>query len=119
MYTVKQLSDLAGITLTTKRVERAAEAAGTTAAAAITEKTRAILTRRVIPLPPPAPVADMLYIAVDGTGVPMTPAETTGRAGKYPDGRARTREAKLAALFTQTGPGPDGRPVRDPDSTSY
>jgi hypothetical protein len=103
----------------TKRVERAAEAAGTTAAAAITEKAQAILTRRVIPLPPPAPVADMLYIAVDGTGVPMTTAETTGRAGKYPDGRARTREAKLAALFTQTGPGPDGKPVRDPDSTSY
>jgi hypothetical protein len=113
------LADLAGLTLSTKRVERSAEAAGTTAAAAITEKAQAILTRRVIPLPPPAPVADMLYLAVDGTGVPMTAAETAGRVGKYPDGRARTREAKLAALFTQTGLDPDGRPVRDPDSTSY
>jgi hypothetical protein len=113
------LSDLAGITLTTKRVERAAEAAGTAAATAITEKTQAILTRQLIPLPPAAPVADKLYIAVDGTGVPMTPTETTGRAGKHPDGRARTREAKLAALFTQTRLDVDGKPIRDPDSTSY
>jgi hypothetical protein len=37
----------------------------------------------------------MLYIAVEGTGVPMVPAETEGSAGK-----ARTREVKLACLFT-------------------
>ena len=35
------------------------------------------------------------------------------------DGRARTREVKLACLFTQTKIDTDGRPVRDPDSTSY
>jgi hypothetical protein len=46
------LTDLAGITLSTKRVERAAEADGTTAAVAISEHAEAILTRRVIPLPP-------------------------------------------------------------------
>jgi hypothetical protein len=113
------LTDLAGITLTTKRVERSAEAAGTAAAQTLTEQTKAILTRRVIPLPPPGPVPDMLYLAVDGTGVPMTPAETAGRAGKGPDGRARTREAKLACLFTQTHTDEHGRPVRDVDSTSY
>jgi hypothetical protein len=56
---------------------------------------------------------------VDGTGLPMRASETTGRAGKGTDGRARTREAKLAALFTQTRTSDDGRPVRDPDSTSY
>jgi hypothetical protein len=61
----------------------------------------------------------MLYIAVDGTGVPMVPAAVTGRAGKAPDGRARTREVKLACLFTQTTVDEAGRPVRDPDSTSY
>ena len=32
---------------------------------------------------------------------------------------ARTREVKLACLFTQTSVDTDGRPVRDPDSTSY
>jgi hypothetical protein len=113
------LGDLAGLTLTTKRVERAAEADGTAAAAAITEQTHAILTRRVIPLPPPAPVPDMLYLAVDGTGIPMRASETTGRPGKGPDGRARTREAKLAAVFTQTRTDDDGHPIRDKDSTSY
>jgi len=49
----------------------------------------------------------------------MVPAATNGRAGKTPDGRARTREAKLAAVVTQTKIDTDGRPVRDPDSTSY
>jgi hypothetical protein len=79
----------------------------------------AISSRQVVPLPPPAPLPDMLYIAVDGTGVPMVAAETEGRPGKGPDGRARTREVKLACLFTQATPGGDGRPVRDPGSSSY
>jgi len=113
------LTELAGITLDTKRVERAAEADGTKAAAALAEQTQAILTRQVVALPPAEPVPDMLYVAMDGTGVPMTPAETAGRSGKSPDGRARTREAKLAALFTQTRTDQDGYPVRDPGSCSY
>jgi hypothetical protein len=85
----------------------------------LAEQTQAILTHRVIPLPPTGPIPDMLYLAVDGTGVPMTPAETAGRPGKHPDGRARTREAKLACLFTQTHTDEHDRPVRDADSTSY
>jgi hypothetical protein len=113
------LTDLAGITLTTKRVERAAEATGAAATAEQAARTRAILTGRVVPLPPPGPRPDTLYLAVDGTGLPMRASETTGRTGKGPDGRARTREAKLAALFTQTTTDDDGYPIRDPDSTSY
>jgi hypothetical protein len=113
------LAELAGITLTTKRVERAAEADGTRAAAAQAEHARAILTGRLSPLPPAGPAPHKLYLAIDRTGVPMTPAETRGRAGNSEDGRARTREAKLAALFTQTRTDENGRPVRDPDSTSY
>ena len=62
----------------------------------------------------------MLYIAVDGTGVPDGgSAETQGRAGKADDGQARTREVKLACLFTQTTVDDDGHPVRDPRSSSY
>jgi hypothetical protein len=117
------LADLAGITLSTKRVERSSEATGAAATAVQAEQTRAILAGRLVPLPPPpAPdgtVPDILYLAVDGTGLPMRASETTGRAGKSPDGRARTREAKLAAVFTQTRTSDDGHPVRDPDSTSY
>ncbi|WP_427005522.1 ISKra4 family transposase [Pseudarthrobacter sp. H2] len=114
------IKDLPGITLSTKRVERAAEAAGAQATAALHSDTEAVLTGQVVPLPPvPEPEPEILYIAVDGTGVPMTTAETAGRAGKGPDGRARTREAKPACLFTQTGLDADGRPVRDADSTSH
>jgi len=113
------LAELAGIGLTTKRVERSAEATGAAVTAAISAGTDAIRSRQVIPLPPPAPMPDMLYLAVDGTGVPMVAAETEGRAGKGEDGKAHTREVKLACLFTQATLDDDGRPVRDPGSSSY
>jgi hypothetical protein len=113
------LDELAGIALTVKRVERSAEATGTAAATAAGAQTDAICSRRVVPLPPPGPLPDMLYLAVDGTGVPMVAAETEGRAGKAGDGQARTREVKLACLFTQTRVDDDGYPVRDPGSSSY
>ena len=112
------VGELAGITLTGRRLGRHAEADGTAAAAAIQAQAAAITARQVIPLPP-APVPDMLYIAAGGTGVPMVAAETEGRAGKGDDGTAHTREVKLCCCFTQTSPGEDGRPVRDPASSSY
>ena len=112
------LAELAGLDLTTKRVERSAEATGTAAATAISAQADAICSRQVIPLPP-APAPDMLYIAVDGTGVPMAGAETEGRPGKGEDGKARTREVKLACLFTQTSVDDDGYPIRDPGSSTY
>ena len=113
------LADLAGVTVGIKTVERVAEADGQAAAAEQVELTKAILSGRLVALPPPGPSPDMLYLAIDGTGLPMRPSETLGRAGKGPDGRARTREAKVAALFTQTDTAADGHPIRDPDSTSY
>jgi hypothetical protein len=113
------LAELAGIELTVKRVERSAEATGTAATAAIAARADAIGSRRVVPLPPPDPVPDMLYIAVDGTGVPVVAREAEGRTGKAEDGKARTREVKLACLFTQTTLDDDGYPVRDPASATY
>ena len=59
------------------------------------------------------------YMLADGTGAPMVPAETAGRAGKGPDGRAHTREVKIGCFFTQTGSDKDGQPLRDPGSNSY
>src|SRR5260370_597314 len=70
-------------------------------------------------VPPAGPPPDVRYIAVEGTGGPVIGAETQGRAGKGEDGKARTREVKLCCCFTQTSPGEDGRPVRDPQSSSY
>jgi len=49
----------------------------------------------------------------------MTAKETAGRAGKDEDGRARTREVKLAVFFTQDKLDDKGYPVRDRDSSSY
>jgi len=112
------LADLAGVRLSTKRVERAAEADGQAAAAALARASQEILGGGVCVLAP-VPVPDMLYIAVDGTGVPVVPAAAAGRAGKANDGRARTREVKLACLFTQTTLDDQGRPVRDPHTSSY
>ncbi|MDT5023587.1 MAG: hypothetical protein QOE61_13 [Micromonosporaceae bacterium] len=109
---------MSGVRLTGKRVERSAEADGQVAAAVLQRQSLAILDRRAAVLPL-APLPDMLYIAIDGTGVPVVPAAAADRAGKAEDGRARTREVKLACLFTQTRTDDDGRPVRDPDTTSY
>jgi hypothetical protein len=112
------LEDLAGVSLTVKRVERAAEASGAAQAAAVRERSALIAGRKLVPLPP-QPLADMLYGAIDGTGVTTTAKETAGREGKGEDGRARTREVKLAVFFTQDDTGEDGYPVRDPGSCSY
>jgi hypothetical protein len=111
------LEELAGIRLTVKRVERAAEASGAAAAAAGRQRAALIAARRLVPLPP-SPLPDKLYAAIDGTGVPVTSRETAGRQGKGDDGRARTREVKLAVFFTQDSLGDDGRPVRDRASAS-
>lgn len=112
------LEDLAGVSLAVKRVERAAEASGAAQAAALRERAGLIAARKLVPLPPQR-TADMLYGAIDGTGVTMTAKETAGRQGKGEDGRARTREVKLGVFFTQDQVDDDGYPVRDPGSASY
>ena len=66
--------------------------------------------------PTPIPI---IYVEVDGTGVPMVAEELAGRAGKQADGSAKTREVKLGAVFTQTQTDAEGRPVRDHGSTTY
>jgi hypothetical protein len=111
------LEELAGVRLTVKRTERAAEASGAAVAEAGRERARLTAARKLVPLPP-APLPDKLYAAIDGTGVPMTSRETAGREGKGEDGRARTREVKLAVFFTQDKLDSGGYPVRDRASTS-
>jgi hypothetical protein len=111
------LDELAGVRLTAKRSERAAEASGAAVAAAGRERARLTAARKLLPLPP-SPLPDKLYAVIDGTGVPMTSRETAGREGKGDDGRARTREVKLAVFFTQDRLDKGGYPVRDRDSAS-
>ncbi len=112
------LEGLAGVRLTAKRVERAAEASGAAIAESARGRARLITTRTLVPLPP-QPLPDKLHAVIDGTGVPMTARETAGRDGKGADGRARTREVKLAVFFTPDKLDDNGYPVRDPGSSSY
>jgi hypothetical protein len=113
------LADLAGVSVTAKTVERSAEVSGAAARVAGAAEAAAIRARTIRPLPPREPVPDMLYVEVDGTGVPVRRSETEGRKGKGEDGQARTREIKLARFFTVSRMDSDGNPVTDPGSSSY
>jgi hypothetical protein len=113
----EQLEVLAGLKVTAKAVERHAEAIGADVAA----EEQAEITRALqLELPTlGGPEIPVLYIEMDGTGVPMVASETAGRAGKIAGERASTREAKLGCVFTQTKTDAKGRPVRDEASTTY
>jgi hypothetical protein len=113
------IKDLAGIAVSAKTAERSAEASGAAARAAAGAEAAALRARTIIPIPPPGPVPDMLYVETDGTGVPVRASETRGRQGKGEDGQARTREIKLARFFTVSALDDDGNPVMDPGSSSY
>jgi Uncharacterised protein family (UPF0236) len=49
----------------------------------------------------------------------LVPRETQGRRGKDDSGTAKSREAKLGCVFTQTSLDDEGFALRDPDSTTY
>lgn len=113
----EQLQLLAGWEVTTKAVERHAEAIG----ADVAQREQVNIERALqLELPqvsgPPVP---KLYIEMDGTAVPVVPAETAGRAGKREGQPARSREVKLGCVFTQTGLDQKRRPLRDAASTTY
>lgn len=110
------LFDLAGVRVTDKEVERVSEGVGAEILGREEEKIApALLGAAAASEEGP----EILYLAADGTGVPVLRRETEGRRGKAADGVARTREAKLGAVFTQTAVDEEGRPVRDPGSTTY
>ena len=102
------LAELAGLDIEPKLVERQAEALGR----AIAEDERQVIE------PEPSD-AHTLYLGLDGTGVPVRKTETQGRKGKQPDGSAKTREAKIAVVWSADSRDKHGNPARDPDSVSY
>jgi hypothetical protein len=113
----EQLELLAGLEVTAKSVERQAEAIGADIAAREQEEIR---RAKQLDLPAVcAPSVPVLYIEMDGTGVPVVKKETEDRCGKVEGQRARTREVKLGCVFTQTTTDKDGWPIRDEDSTTY
>ncbi len=64
----------------------------------------------------PVPI---LYVEMDGTGVPVVKKETVGRPGKTAGQPSHTREVKLGCVFTQTNRDEEGYAIRDPSSTTY
>jgi len=113
----EQLKLLAGLDVTTKSVERVAESIGADIARQQQQEIdRAVQLDLPILVGEPVPI---LYVQMDGTGVPVVKKETAGRKGKLDGVPAHTREAKLGCVFTQTKWDNDGYALRDPDSTTY
>jgi hypothetical protein len=102
------LLQLAGVDVSAKQVERAAEALG--AEIAVDEHQQVEKMGEVAPT---------MYLGMDGTGVPMRTQEVADRAGKQADGSAKTREAKLVTIWTAESRDEEGQPVRDPGSITY
>ena len=113
----QQMKLLAGLEVTTNAVERTAEAIGEDIARG---EHREI--QRAVQLDLPLVMGEtipILYIQMDGTGVPVVKKETVGRKGKTDGQPAHTREVKLGCVFTQTKWDEKGYAIRDPDSTTY
>jgi hypothetical protein len=109
------LEELAGIRVKTKEVERIAEEIGAQLEVLGQTERELAGAEKIVALKSVA----KLYVSFDGTGVPVIKRETAGRRGKSESGEARTREAKLGCVFTQTRVDESGRPVRDETSTTY
>jgi hypothetical protein len=113
----QQMKLLADLEVTTKSVERTAEAIGADIAQGEREEIgRAVQLDLPIMLGKPVPI---LYVQMDGTGIPVVKKETVGRQGKTEGQPSHTREVKLGCVFTQTAWDKKGFPIRDPDSTTY
>ena len=113
----RDLEVLAGVSVTTKAVERVSETVGEQIEGLNQREREQILSGKVVPLVTKARIPKM-YIAIDGSGVPVVARETEGRQGKDETGKAKTREAKLGCVFTQTTVDEEGYPIRDEGSTT-
>jgi hypothetical protein len=112
----RQMKLLADLEVTTQSVERTAEAIGGDIARGERKE-----IQRAVQLDLPVIVGDpipILYIQMDGTGIPVVKKETVGRQGKTEGRPAHTREVKFGCAFTQTRWDKEGYPIRDPDSTT-
>ncbi len=104
------LRELAGVPVDAKQVERTAEALGKE----IAEDER-LHSEPLDSLPLPR----TMYLGMDGTGIPLRAEELVGRAGKQPDGSAKTGEVKLCTIWSAESLDEQGTPVRDEGSITY
>lgn len=104
------LKELAGLGVSPKSVERAAESLGRELAQDEAQTLEADMD---------GDLPQTLYLGVDGTGIPMRAEAVKGRKGKQTDGSAKTREVKLCTVWSAEGRDEKGTPVRDPGSITY
>ena len=104
------LSELAGLHVVAKQIERTAESLG----AEVAEDERS----HVDPVSS-SEIAPTLYLGLDGTGIPVRPKELEGRRGKQEDGSAKTREVKLCTIWSAESRNEEGVPIRDQGSVTY
>jgi hypothetical protein len=107
----KHLRETGGIEISARQIQRLVQPVG--AAAQIWQEREALT-----PLPGTKAVP-VMYVSGDASGVPMCKKELEDRAGKQPDGSAKTRMAYLGCVFTQHQRDEEGHPVRDYESTTY
>lgn len=107
----EHLRETGGIDFSARQIQRLVQHVG--AAAQHWQEREAL---KPLPECQPAPI---LYVSADATGVPMRKEELAGRAGKQPDGSAKTRSAYLGCVFTQHTCDEEGHPLRDFQSTTY
>lgn len=108
MEAADELLHLAGLTVESTFIARLVQPVGA--------KGKPLLERLSLKTPEKA---QTFYTMADGTGAPMAKEALEGRKGKGPEGKATTREIKLAAFFTQTTTDEEGHPIRDPATTTY
>jgi hypothetical protein len=104
------LSELAGVAVEAKQVERTAETLGKEIAE---DERQHCEPGDTVPLP------QTLYLGMDGTGIPLRAEELAGRTGKQADGSAKTGEVKLCTVWSAEALDEEGIPLRDEGSVSY
>jgi hypothetical protein len=104
------LTELAGVAVEAKQVERTAETLGKEIAV---DERHDSEPRDTVPLP------QTLYLGMDGTGIPLRAEELAGRSGKQADGSAKSGEVKLCTVWSAESLDEEGIPLRDEGSVSY
>jgi hypothetical protein len=105
------LRETGGIHVSARQIQRLVQPVGKAAQAWQERPAQAPL--------PGTPAVPILYVSGDASGVPMRKEELEGRAGRQPDGSAKTRMAYLGCVFTQHQRDEKGHPVRDCESTTH
>ncbi len=111
----EDIKELAGLHVATKEIERQSNQSGQQVEKYFEKEAITALSNKVIPMKK----VPIIYICMDGTGIPVVKSETVNRKGKGEGGTSKTREVKLGCVFTQTSVDEKGHPVRDEMSTSY